>query len=79
MESSLKKGFPIHRIWSDATSHGGEHEGKNSLLWPAVGQDLFSVGVVGNIRRLLDAALEKKKQYRDVQVLLQAVYDQGKE
>jgi Holliday junction DNA helicase RuvA len=30
-------------------------------------------------RRLLDAALEKKKQYRDVQVLLQAVYDQGKE
>lgn len=30
-------------------------------------------------RRLLDAALEKKKQYQDVQVLLQAVYDQGKE
>ncbi|MEC7501415.1 MAG: Holliday junction branch migration protein RuvA, partial [Planctomycetota bacterium] len=29
-------------------------------------------------RRLIDAALEKNKKYKDVQDLLQAVYDQGR-
>ena len=30
-------------------------------------------------RRLIDAALAKHKKYTDVQVLLQAVYEQGRD
>ena len=56
---------------------------RGTLAEPDVISEGFSVLVsLGHsekdARRLIDTALEKKQKYRDVQVLLQAVYEQGR-